>query len=134
MFRWRRCGGHPNIDHCPRTCHHLDHGSRACNRAPPSGCCDGVEISTGTYQLPIYWGIPLTVEVEEGWRAIFDNSAALMAFAQGQNAADDPSRWLYLIRAPEEVSPEDAIADMAAMTAVSVTAGPGAVEIAGFPG
>lgn len=74
------------------------------------------------------------MEVEEGWRAIFDNSAALMAFAQGQNAADDPSRWLYLIRAPEEVSPEDAIADMAAMTAVSVTAGPGAVEIAGFPG
>ena len=101
---------------------------------PRSGCCDGVEISAGTYQLPNYWGIPLTVAVGEGWRAVFDNTAALMAFAQGQNEAADPSRWLYLIRAPLDVSPEDVIADMAAMTAISVTAGPEAVEIAGFPG
>ena len=57
-----------------------------------------------------------------------------MAFAQGKNAADDPSRWLYLIRAPSDVPPEDVIADMAAMTAISVTAGPEAVEIAGFDG
>jgi hypothetical protein len=93
-----------------------------------------VEVPAGTYQLPNYWGVTLTVAVGEGWRAVFDNSAALMAFAQGQNEAADPSRWLYLIRAPLDVSPEDVIADMAAMTAISVTAGPQAVEIAGFPG
>jgi hypothetical protein len=57
-----------------------------------------------------------------------------MAFAQGQNEAADPSRWLYLIRAPLGVSPDDVIADMAAMTSISVTAGPEAVEIAGFSG
>jgi len=79
-------------------------------------------------------GVPLTVAVGEGWRAVFDNSAALMALAKGQNEAADPSRWLYLIRAQLDVSPEDVIADMAAMTSISVTAGPEAVEIAGFPG
>ena len=93
-----------------------------------------MEVSAGTYQLPNYWGVPLTVAVGEGWRAVFDHSAALMAFAQGQNEAADPSRWLYLIRAQLDVSPEDVIADMAAMTSISVTAGPEAVEIAGFPG
>lgn len=101
---------------------------------PRSGCCDGVEIAAGTYRLPDYWGIPLTVVVGEGWRTVFDNSAALIGFAQGQNAVDDPSRWLYLIRAPADVPPEDVIADMAAIEAVSVTAGPESVEIAGFDG
>ena len=101
---------------------------------PPSGCCDGIEIPAGTYELPAYWGTPLTVVVGDGWRAVFDNSAALMAFVQGQNAVADPSRWLYLIRAPVDVPPEDVIADMAAMTSISVTADPEAVEIAGFPG
>ena len=72
--------------------------------------------------------------VGNGWRAIFDNSAALIAFVQGQNAAEDPSRWLYLIRAPSDVPPEDVIAGMEAMNEISVTAGPQEVEIAGFPG
>lgn len=65
-----------------------------------------MEIPAGTYQLPPYWGTPLTVVVGEGSRAVFDNSAALMAFVQGQNAVADPSRWLYLIRVPVDVAPK----------------------------
>jgi len=57
-----------------------------------------------------------------------------VAFAQGQNAAADPSRWLYLIRAPADLSPEDAIADMAAMSAITATAEPEATEVADFAG
>ena len=101
---------------------------------PASGCCDGVEITAGTYQLPDYWGVPLAVAVGEGWRAVYDNSAALMAFVQGQNEVADPSRWLYLIRAPAELTPEDVISAMAAMDSIILTSDPEPVELAGFAG
>jgi hypothetical protein len=101
---------------------------------PTSGCCDGVELAPGRYELPGYWGDPLVVEVGDGWRVNFENAAVLLAFVQGANAVDDPSRWFYLIRAPAELGPEQVIEDMAAMTSITVDQAPVAIEIAGFPG
>lgn len=107
---------------------------QAASEIPASGCCDGVEITAGTYQLPDYWGTPLTVAVGEGWRAVYDNSAVLMAFVQGQNQVADPSRWLYLIRAPAELTPDDVISAMTAMGSIDLTSDPQPVELAGLAG
>jgi hypothetical protein len=57
-----------------------------------------------------------------------------MAFVQGKNAADDPSRWLYLIRSPSDLSLEDVIGAMAAMDSITITAGPVDVDYGEFAG
>ena len=101
---------------------------------PRTACCDGTELEAGVYALPDYWGVPLTVQIGAEWRSIYDNSAALVAFVQGQNQADDPSRWLYLIRAPAELTPEEVISAMAAMESINLTTDPQPVEIADFAG
>jgi hypothetical protein len=101
---------------------------------PASGCCDGLELEPGRYELPPYWGDPLFVQVDEGWRVNFDNSATLVAFVQGANAVDDPSRWFYLIRGPSDRTPDQVIEEMAAMTSISVDQAPVAAEVGGFSG
>ena len=100
---------------------------------PPSACCEGVELAAGRYELPPYWGVPLVVDVDEGWRAIFDNSATLVAFVQGNNAVGIPSRWMYLIRAPADLSARAVIDSMAEMTAITAEENTAETNIAGFP-
>ncbi len=100
---------------------------------PPSGCCNGVELEAGRYELPNYWGSELTVDIGEGWRVIFDSSATLVALLQGTNAVGIPSRWMYLIRAPTDRSAREVIEDMSDMTDITVAEGPVELNAAGYP-
>jgi hypothetical protein len=132
------CGGSSGdsttLSNPPTTAAPTTQVPQAVSEIPPSACCDGVAISAGIYKLPDYWGIPLTVAIQDGWRAVYDNSAVLMAFVQGQNRVADPSRWLYLIRAPEGLTSEDVITAMAAMDSIISTSDAQPVELAGFAG
>jgi hypothetical protein len=69
---------------------------------PGVGCCRGKIIEPGEYQLPTWLGIPLTLDVGEGWRVMNEEQALLFLLAgQGRNSFGDPSQVLVFIAIPD---------------------------------
>ncbi len=69
---------------------------------PRVGCCRGKTIEPGEYELPAWLGIPLTLEVGEGWRVLNEEAALLFLLAgQGRNSLGDPSQVLVFIAVPD---------------------------------
>jgi hypothetical protein len=69
---------------------------------PATKCCNGKTVEPGVYELPPWAGIPLTMEVGEGWRAVNDESALLFMLGKGRNEFNDPTQALVFITVPNE--------------------------------
>lgn len=67
---------------------------------PRVGCCRGKTIEPGEYELPAWLGIPLALEVEEGWRVLNEEAALLFLVGKGRNSLGDPSQVLVFIAVP----------------------------------
>jgi hypothetical protein len=101
---------------------------------PRTGCCEGIELEPGRYELPPYWVRGYTVAVGSDWLVNFDNSAALLSFVQGENSVGIPSRWFYLIRVPEGLDAEAVIEAMAGMESITLVGEPSPAEFGGYSG
>ncbi len=70
---------------------------------PGAGCCSARAIEAGIYELPSWLGIPLTVEVGEGWGVLHEKAALLFLLAgKGRNEFNDPSQILVFMSVPDE--------------------------------
>jgi hypothetical protein len=70
---------------------------------PGVGCCRGKTIEAGEYELPSWLGIPLALEVGEGWRVMNEEAALLFLLAgRERNSFGDPSQVLVFIAVPDE--------------------------------
>lgn len=66
-------------------------------------------IEAGTYELPSWLGIPLSIEVGEGWTVLHEEAARLFLLAgKGRNELNDPSQVLVFIAIPDE-DPQDVL-------------------------
>lgn len=68
---------------------------------PSAICCNGKTIEAGEYELPSWLGIPLTMEVDEGWREINEEEALLFMLGKGRNSFRDPIQVLVFIAVPD---------------------------------
>lgn len=64
---------------------------------PAARCCNGTPIEPGEYELPPWMGIPLTMELGEGWQVVNDKDARLFMFGKGENIFNDPTQALVFI-------------------------------------
>jgi hypothetical protein len=79
---------------------------------PSANCCKARTVEAGEYELPTWKGIPLTVEVGEGWGVLNEEAARLFLLAgKGRNEFNDPSQVLVLIAIPNG-DPQDVLASV----------------------
>lgn len=104
---------------------------------PSVDCCRGRTLSAGRYALPSWLGLPLTVDVPDGWKALNEERALLFALGRGQNVQNNPSELLVFMNATQATptaNPERVIAGVQGSPELSALGEPGSVTIAGFPG
>jgi hypothetical protein len=102
---------------------------------PTVGCCAGVEIEAGTYALPCWFGIPLELEVPEGWRVINESRAGLLMLGRGANELGNPDRIVLLVDATAAgMSSETLINGIVGVPQVEAVSEASPVVLAGFDG
>jgi hypothetical protein len=67
---------------------------------PSASCCNGKTMEAGVYETPAWFGIPLAMALEEGWRAVNDDDALLFMLGKGRNIYNDPIQALIFIAVP----------------------------------
>src|SRR5687768_17012048 len=101
---------------------------------PRVGCCRGKTIEPGEYELPSWLGIPLTLEVGEGWRVMNEKAALLFLLAgQGRNSFGDPSQVLVFIAVPDG-DPQAILTSIKNSPELTPADGIREITIAGFSG
>ncbi len=101
---------------------------------PGVGCCRGKTIEPGEYELPSWLGIPLTLEVGEGWRVMNEKAALLFLLAgQGRNSFGDPSQVMVFIAVPEG-DPQAILTSIKNSPELTPTDEISEITIAGFSG
>jgi hypothetical protein len=101
---------------------------------PKVGCCRGKTIEQGEYELPSWLGIPLTLEVGDGWRVLNEKAALLFLLAgQGRNSLGDPSQVLVFIAVPDE-DPQELLTSIKNSPELTFAGEISEVSIAGFAG
>jgi hypothetical protein len=68
---------------------------------PRSICCSGKTIEAGEYELPSWVGIPLTMEIGEGWQVVNEEAAGLFMLGKGESIFNDPTQALVFIAIPD---------------------------------
>lgn len=104
---------------------------------PAVDCCRGRTLSAGRYALPSWLGIPLTVDVAEGWKVLNEEQALLFALGRGQNVQNNPSELLVFMNATQATptaNPERVIAGLQGSPELSALGEPASVTMAGFSG
>lgn len=102
---------------------------------PAVNCCRGQTLEAGQYAAPSWLGIPLAIELGEGWRVLNEKRAQLLLIGRGQNAQNNPSQLITFINATAVTpSPERLIAAVRALSQLTPLGEPVSVAIAGFPG
>jgi len=101
---------------------------------PPVTCCRGLAIAAARYEIPRWLGIPLSVQIGEGWRVLNEPPALLFLIGKGQNVQDNPSQMIAFLNVTGKTTPEASIASVQRAPELTATAGPVPVTIAGFPG
>ena len=102
---------------------------------PAVNCCRGRTLEPGQYAAPLWLGIPLAIELGEGWRVLNEKRAQLFLIGRGQNAQNNPSQLITFINATDTTpSPESVIAALRALPQLTLLGEPVSVAIAGFPG
>ncbi len=100
---------------------------------PIDSCCNGKAIEAGIYETPPWFGIPITVEVGEGWRAVNDKEALLFMLGKGRNIYNDPVQALIFILVPNG-NAQAILTSIARETGLTQMSEITEITIAGFPG
>jgi hypothetical protein len=67
---------------------------------PGARCCNGASVEPGEYELPSWVGIPLTMQVGEGWQVVNEKAARLFMLGKGENIFKDPTQAFVFIAIP----------------------------------
>lgn len=100
---------------------------------PPAACCRGESLSAGTYRLPSWLGLGLSIEVPSGWRVIHEDVVNVFSLARGKNNLGDVAEWLAFFVLEEDEPAEQFQQDLLAMDGFTFGE-PVEVTIAGFSG
>lgn len=103
-------------------------------RVPSVSCCRGRTLEAGRYEIPPWLGIPLSVDVPEGWRALNEEMALLFLLGRGENAQNNPSQMVLFLNATTEGGPEQIIDSIGSAPELIAMGEPTEVTLAGFPG
>ena len=101
---------------------------------PEVNCCRGKSLEAGRYELPTWFGIPLTVEVGEGWKVLNEEAALLFEIGRGENIQKNPSQMIVFLNVTGRGSPETLISSVKNAPELTTTAESVSVTIAGFSG
>jgi hypothetical protein len=101
---------------------------------PGVACCRGQVLEAGVYELPLWLGVPLTLEISSGWRAVNDQAANFLMLGRGENALGNPDQMIIPINAAGPGSPEAALDAVRSAPELTALAEPAAVTVAGFEG
>lgn len=99
---------------------------------PAVNCCRGKTLEPGQYAVPSWLGIPLALDLGEGWRVLNEERARLLLIGRGENVQNNPSQIITLIHAT--AAPESIIAAAQGIPQLTPLREPVSVAIAGFPG
>lgn len=98
-------------------------------------CCSGVAISAGEYSTPSWFGIPLTVQVDEGWRVLNEGAALLFAIVRGaSNPPHLPSELIVFLDASSAQSVDALMGQFLAEPAITPVGEATETTLAGFDG
>jgi hypothetical protein len=100
---------------------------------PESICCNGRTVEAGVYEIPSWVGIPLTLEVEEGWRAINEEAALLFMLGRGRNIYHDPTQVLVFIAVTNGI-PQSVLTSIEREPGLTPESEMTDISISGFPG
>ena len=100
---------------------------------PSVNCCKGVALEAGKYQVPSWLGIPLTVEVAEGWKVLNEKEALLFLIGKGLNVQNNPSQMIAFLNVTDKITPQELI-DSVQQAPELVSSEPINVMLAGFSG
>jgi hypothetical protein len=100
---------------------------------PKSNCCSGKTIEAGAYELPSWVGIPLTLEVGEGWQVVNEEAARLFMLGKGESIFNDPTQALVFIAIPNG-NPQAILASIKNEKGLTPEDEITETTIAGFPG
>ena len=68
---------------------------------PEVNCCKSRTVEPGKYEIPSWLGIPLSMQISEGWRVWNEEAALLFALTgKGRNSINFPSQLLAFIAVP----------------------------------
>jgi hypothetical protein len=100
-------------------------------------CCRGRTLEPGRYAVPPWLGIPLSVDVGEGWRVLNEERAQLFLLGRGENVQNNPNQMIAFLNATTETptaDPESVLAGVVGAPEMAVIAEPMSITIAGFEG
>ena len=103
-------------------------------KIPTVNCCRGQELGAGRYEFPSWLGIPLTVDVGEGWRVLNEQAALLFLLGRGMNVQNNPSQLIVFINVTGKTTPEALIDLVQGAPELTTLSEPAIVTLAGFPG
>jgi hypothetical protein len=103
-------------------------------KIPPVSCCRGQGLEAGRYAVPAWLGIPLTIEVGEGWRVLNEQAARLFLIGRGENVQNNPSQMLVFLNGTDQTTPGALIASVQQAPELTAMAEPRTIELAGFSG
>lgn len=100
---------------------------------PAVNCCSGRALEAGRYEIPPWLGIPLTVNVGEGWKALNEEAALFFAIARGKNVQNNPSQMIVFFNATGQGSAESLLNAVRQSPEMVPTTEIVPVTISGFP-
>jgi hypothetical protein len=103
-------------------------------KIPPVNCCRGRALKAGTYEVPPWLGIPLTVELGEDWVVLNEKAALLFLIGRGQNVQNNPSQMIVFQNVTDKTTPEALIGSVQQAPELTASTEPISVTVAGFAG
>ena len=101
---------------------------------PGVSCCRGRALDPGNYALPDWLDIPLSVEIDAGWKLVNERAALFLQFGRGENSLGNPSQMIILVNATRRGEPEAVIGLVPAAPQLTALGDPAPVTVAGFEG
>jgi hypothetical protein len=106
----------------------------AISNFPSVNCCKGRTVQAGSYRLPAWLNLPLSVKVGGGWRVMNEEQAKLFTLARGQNSLNNPSEWITFMNASSAGSSEGLIAQLLEEPNIVPLGEPTVADLAGYAG
>jgi hypothetical protein len=100
---------------------------------PRANCCDGREVEAGEYALPAWFGMPLSIEIDDGWRVLNEEAARLFMLGKGRSIYNDPTQVLVFMPAPDG-DPQAILDSIREEPGLNPQGEIAETTIAGFPG
>jgi hypothetical protein len=101
---------------------------------PSVTCCRGRTVQAGSYRLPAWLDLPLSVEVGEGWRVMNEEQAKFFTLARGQNSLNNPSELIGFMNASSTNSVESLMAQFLEEPTIVPLSDPTVADLAGYAG